>query len=340
MIRIKSLPVGKLPQDFLNDLLSNRRINDSRVLLGPGVGLDCAVVDFGPSCLVFKTDPITFTTDELGWYAVQINTNDIVTTGALPRWLLMTLLLPEEAATSALVEEIFDQVYRASEVNGVDVIGGHTEITYGLDRPIIILTLIGEVNRADLVTPKGCNPGDDLLMTKCVPIEGISILAREFAELLTEHFSKDELVEAKNYLHDPGISVLQDAQIAVSAGRITAMHDPTEGGVSGALWELAIASGRTLVINYSVIPVSPLAERMCNVLNIDPYSTIASGALLITVDPKDTNNVCNTLMECGIACAKIGYAEEGPPRVVKEEDGKRKLVISPSRDEIARLYDR
>ncbi len=340
MITIKSLPVGKLPLDFLTDLLEKRRIKDSRVLLGPGVGLDCAIVDVGPSCLVFKTDPITFTTDELGWYAVQINTNDIVTTGALPRWLLMTLLLPEEGTTKALVEGIFDQVYRAAESNSIDVIGGHTEITYGLDRPIIILTLIGEVDRADMVTPKGCNPGDDLLMTKCVPIEGVSILAREFSELLTEHLSQDELMEAKNYLHDPGISVLHDAQLAVSAGNITAMHDPTEGGISGALWELAMASGRTFVVNLSKIPIPPLAGKMCSVLNIDPYSTIASGTLLMTVDPTDTNNVCNTLIECGIACVKIGYAEEGPPRVVKEVGGKRKFVVRPPRDEIARLFDR
>jgi len=335
---INSLPVGKLPPDILTDLVVKRRINDSRVLLGPGVGLDCAVVDFGPSCLVFKSDPITFTTDELGWYAVQINTNDIVTTGALPRWLLMTLLLPEEGTTTALVEEIFDQVYRASEANGIDVIGGHTEITYGLDRPIIILTLIGEVNRADLVTTKGCNPGDDLLMTKCVPIEGISILSREFADLLADHLSHDELMDGKNYLHYPGISVLQDAQLATSAGEITAMHDPTEGGISGALWELAIASGRTLLVNYSAIPVSPLAEKMCSVLDIDPYSTIASGALLMTVDPKDTNNVCHTFAEYGIACTKIGIVEEGSPRVVNENGGKRDIVIRPTRDEIARLY--
>lgn len=340
MSMIDSLPVGKLPQDFLADLLSERKINDRRVLIGPGVGLDCAVVEFGPSCLVFKSDPITFTTDELGWYAVQINTNDIVTTGALPRWLMMTLLLPEEGATKALVEEIFDQVYHASELNGIDVIGGHTEITYGLDRPIIVLTLIGEVNRTDLVSPKGCNPGNDLLLTKCVPIEGISILAREFPELLAEHLSSDELLEAKNYLQDPGISVLQDAQLAVSAGKITAMHDPTEGGISAALWELAIASGRTLVVDFSTIPIPPLAKKICDVLKIDPYSTIASGALLMTLDPEDANIVCSALLEHGIECVKIGYIEEGPPLVIKEARGIRDRVVPPSRDEIARLYDR
>ncbi|MCK5314977.1 MAG: AIR synthase family protein [Anaerolineales bacterium] len=337
---INSLPVGKLPQDLLGRLLEKRSIKDERIILGPGVGMDCAVIDNGPSCLVFKSDPITFATDELGWYAVQINTNDIVTTGALPRWLLMTLLLPEEVTSTELVEEIFEQVYRASDEIGIVVIGGHTEITYGLNRPIIVVTLVGEVNREDLITPRGCSPGDYLLLTKGVPIEGTTILAREFPERLSKHLTRDELSRARNFLKDPGISVLRDAQIAISAGKITAMHDPTEGGIAAALWELAAASSRTFVIDPYAISIPSLSGKVCQALKIDPFSTIASGALLMSVRNEDAKYVCAALEAEGILCAQIGYVEDGPPVVFTEEQNTRRKMVRPTRDEIARLYER
>src|SRR5512141_40767 len=108
-----SLPLGKLPPDFLARLLAGAPIKDSRVLYGPGIGLDCAVIDLGERMLVFKSDPITFATDDIGWYAVQVNANDIATTGAAPRWMLATLLLPENATSQASVETIFSQIYQA-----------------------------------------------------------------------------------------------------------------------------------------------------------------------------------------------------------------------------------
>ena len=260
------LPVGKLPPDLLAQLISQAPIRDERVLLGPGIGLDCAVIDNGPNLLVFKTDPITFVTEDIGWYAVQVNCNDIATTGAIPRWMLVTLLLPDQGTDEGQVRRIFEQVYQACEKIDVALIGGHTEITYGLNRPILVGTMIGEVSRGKLITPKGARPGDRILLTKGVPIEATAILAREFYDQLSEVLTGEELRCAADYLFDPGISVLEDARMATEAGEITAMHDPTEGGLASALWELAQASGRALIFDPRMVHIPDLAAKILPVV--------------------------------------------------------------------------
>ncbi|HEX7975866.1 MAG TPA: AIR synthase family protein, partial [Anaerolineales bacterium] len=329
------LPVGKLPVDLLARMLAQAPVNDPDVLQGPGVGLDCAVVAAGPKLWVFKSDPITFASEEIGWYAVQVNANDIATSGATPRWLMLTLLLPEGQTTPELAEAIARQVYDACRELGVAMIGGHTEITSGLARPIISATMIGEVDRDHLVSPQGANPGDRVLLTKGVPIEATALLAREFPERLSEALSPAELERARGYLYEPGISVLRDARIAQRAGRVTAMHDPTEGGLAGALWELADASGRSLAVNPSAVPIPSLAGRICQVFGLDPLATIASGALLLTAPPEDSASIRAALQQARIACADIGEVEAASPgkapRVWAETGGNRTLLPRPPR---------
>jgi len=333
------LPVGKLPVNLLHRVLSQAPVDDARLLLGPGIGLDCAVLDFGPSLLVLKSDPITFATDEIGWYAVQVNANDIATTGALPRWMLVTLLLPEGSATPDLVEAISQQVFQACRAIGVSVIGGHSEITFALDRPILVGTMIGEVERHRLITPQGANPGDRLLVSKGVPIEATAILARQFPERLEHLLSPAEIQQAQDYLYDPGISVLRDAQVAVSAGQVTAMHDPTEGGLLSALWELAEASHRTLVVDPVTIPVPPLSARLCDFFGINPLAAIASGALLMTAPASEVTGIRLALEQEGISCAEIGLVEAGLAEVWQMTGAGRAQLPRPERDEIARLFE-
>ena len=335
----KILPVGKLPAAMLAQLLAQAPSQDPQVLVGPGVGLDCAVVEVGDELLVYKSDPITFATDEIGWYAVQINANDIATSGATPRWLLATLLLPEGKTTVGLAEQISHELYDACRAIDVAVIGGHTEITYGLDRPILIATLIGQVTPERLVTPQGATPGDRILLTKGVPIEATAILAREFPERLRPVLSASELKQAQNFLYEPGISVLRDAQIALQAGRVTAMHDPTEGGLASALWELAKACGHALCFAPAAVPIPPLAAEVCRTFDLDPLATIASGALLLTTPAEDAMHICHALIGAGIPCADLGEVEAGPATVWYETDGGRKTLPFPDRDEIARVYE-
>jgi hydrogenase maturation factor len=333
------LPVGKLPVELLSQLLAQAPASDPRVLIGPGIGLDCAVIDFGEKLLVVKSDPITFATDEIGWYAVQVNANDIATTGAEPRWLMVTLLLPEGQTAPEDVERITRQVYQAAGAIGVVVVGGHTEITYGLARPILSSTLIGEVSREALITPRGARPGNRLLLTKGVPIEATALLARELPERLSQALSPAELERARGFLRDPGIGVLRDAQTATRTGRVTAMHDPTEGGLASALWELAEAGGISLAVDPLAIPVPELSSRICRALGLDPLASIASGALLLAVDSVDAPPIRRALESAGIRCAEIGRVEPGPPAVWSISSSGRTLLPRPARDEIARVFE-
>ena len=332
------LPVGKLPVELLARFLDQVPIQDPRVVVGPGIGLDCAVVDMGDTFLVIKSDPITFAGDQIGWYLVQVNANDIATTGARPRWLLVTLLLPEGQTTAELVEQISRQINSACQEIGVWVIGGHTEITHGLARPIVVGTMIGEVAPDSLVTPRGASPGDRLLLTKGVPIEATAILAREFPDRLAPALSPAELEEAGNFLYNPGISVLRDARVAMQAGRVTAMHDPTEGGLAAALWELAQACGHSLVVDPAAVPVPPLSARICQALDLDPLAAIASGALLLAAPAEDAPKIRRTLEAEGIVCAEIGAVEAGPATVRQITASGRQPWPHPARDEIARVY--
>lgn len=337
---LSSIPLGKLPPEHLTRILARAPVMDPRVLLGPGIGLDCAVIDLGGTCLVFKSDPITFVSEEIGWYVVQVNANDIATTGATPCWFLLTALLPEQGTTGNLVNEISEQINEACRSLGISLVGGHTEITHGLDRPILTGTMIGEVARADLITPRGASPGDRILLTKGVPIEGTAILAREKPEMLKGTLTAEELEQAAHFLFDPGISVVRDAQIAIRAGAVTTMHDPTEGGLSSALWELAQACGHSLVIDPKAVPIPEISRKVCQEFRINPLETIASGALLLTVQPKTMKSIRSALMTEGIDCVEIGFVEAGPPRALQATNGQPVRLPRPKRDEIARLFDR
>jgi hydrogenase expression/formation protein HypE len=333
------LPIGKLPVEVLTNLLSKTTSDDPRIILGPGIGLDCAVLDMGERLLVLKSDPITFATDEIGWYGVQVNANDIATTGADPKWMLVTLLLPEGSTTTQTVDQISSQVSDACRINGITVVGGHTEITYGIDRPILMGTMLGEVSHDNLITPLGAKPGDRILLTKGVPIEATAIIAREFADKMSEEFSNEEINQAQNFLYDPGISVLKDAKLARQSGQVTAMHDPTEGGLLAALWELADACGSKLVIETEKIYIPQLSEKICKFFGINPLAAIASGALLLTAREEASIKIATTLNQAGIYCSEIGVVEEGTPSVWQVQKAGRTILDRPQRDEISFLFE-
>lgn len=224
-----TLPTGKLPAELLRRLLTRFSPTDPRVIVGPRVGVDAAVIDVGDRYLVAKTDPVTFATDEIGWYAVHVNANDVACCGAVPRWFMATLLLPERDTTEELVEQIFTQITDACRQLGVSLCGGHTEITHGLDRPIVVGQMLGEVAPDGLVTAAGARPGDVLLLTKSIAIEGTALLARELSTRLVKLLSADELQRCRDLLRLPGISVVREARLALEIGGVHALHDPTRG---------------------------------------------------------------------------------------------------------------
>jgi hydrogenase expression/formation protein HypE len=306
-----ALPLGKLPSDMLARIIAHAPITDERVILGPGIGLDCAVIDLGEVLLTIKSDPITFAVDEIGWYAVQINANDIATTGAMPQWFVASVLLPEGKTDEALVDNISSQMFNACRELGISFIGG----------------------------PRGAAPGDHILLTKGVPIEATAILAREFPHQLEEVLGLEVLREAAGYLHHPGVSVLRDARIAARAGRVTAMHDPTEGGIAMALWELSEACGHYLLVDTRKVTIPEVSATICQVFGLDPLATIASGSLLLTVAAEDAAVICNALNDEGILCTEIGRVEEGPPAVWDAAHDPRKKLLRPERDDITKAYE-
>ena len=334
------LPPGKLPLDLLSGLLRERGVDDERVLVGPQVGEDAAVIDFGETCLVAKTDPITFATDEIGRYAVHVNANDIATMGAVPRWFLATLLLPEGRTDEALVRSIFESLRRAAGEIDVSLCGGHTEVTAGLDRPIVVGQMLGEVRREDLVRSSGLQVSDSILLTKGLGIEATAILAREKeAELRNRKFDASLLQTAQAYLHDPGISIIKEARIACETASVHAMHDPTEGGVATALRELAAASDCGLSVEAEALFASEETRLLCEAFRLDPLGVISSGALLIGLAPDDAHPVRDAIRAAGIPCEVVGRVESPEFGLKLHVNGGWEDLPEFDRDEIGKVFD-
>ena len=332
-------PLGKLPADHLSRLLKTCTTDDPRLVLGGAIGEDAAVIDMGDRYLIAKTDPITFATDEIGWYAVNVNANDVACMGAAPRWFLATLLLPEGQTTPALVDAIFQQMHAACNALGISMAGGHTEITYGLSRPIVVGQMLGEVAAERLILTAGARPGDDLLLTKAIAIEGTAIIAREKGDALQDLYAPPALERLANLLHTPGISIVPEARTAAEVAGVHAMHDPTEGGIATGLWELSAAANVGVEVFADRLPFHPDCLTLCRRFGLDPLGLIASGSLLLAVEPSATAKVVRRLRARRIEVTVIGRLH--PPGFglqLTDPGGSRPLPTFP-RDEIARLSE-
>jgi len=331
------LSIGKLPQGVLDRLLKTNRVADPRVIVGPRVGEDAAVLDTGgENLLIASTDPITFAARRIGWYCVNVNANDIAVMGGTPRWFMATLLLPD-SHTEEEVEVIFKDIVASCEALAVSLIGGHTEVTHGLDRPILVGQMFGEAAKDRLVISAGARVGDAVLLTKGIAIEGTAIIANEMSEVSKKLLDDDGWQKAREFLTEPGISVVRDARIAIDSSTIHAMHDPTEGGVATALHEMANAAGVGFVIDAQAIPIYAETARLCNGLSLDPLGLIASGALLVICSADDAEISAAALRQEGVDANIIG-------RVVERADGlklsgKNGLTDLPifEQDEITRI---
>jgi hydrogenase maturation factor len=331
---------GKLPPRILQGFLAACQVpKRSRVVLGPRFGEDAAVIDMGAKYLVAKTDPITFTSERIGWYAVNINANDVATLGARPLWFLATLLLPEKGTSFSLVRNIFRDTLQACRELGVTLCGGHTEITRGLDRPIMAGQMLGEVVKSKLVRKESQRPGDLVLLTRGIAIEGTALLAREKRLTLARELPTKMLRQAQRLLFRPGISVVRDAMLAQRHGEIHAMHDPTEGGLASGLYELAKAGGVGLRIWKDKIPILAETRRFCEILGFDPFALIASGALLVVASTDSTPSLLRAYLRRGVSAAVIGQVTRATEGIQVLEKGRQSPLRVPDRDEIARLLE-
>lgn len=333
------LPLGKLPHEFLEALLAKYRQQDSRVLVGPGIGEDAAVIEFGDQLLVAKSDPITFATESIGWYAVNVNANDIAAMGATPRWFLPVILLPDRSSDFQLADSIFQQIHDACIELGIVIVGGHTEITHGLGRPILCGQMLGEVSPDRLVTTAGAAVDDDIILTKGIAIEGTAVIGMEKeADLKNRGIADHVIAAARSYLKSPGISVVRDAKTAMDVGGVHSMHDPTEGGIVTGLREIAEAAGVGLCIEKEKIPVYPETCAFCDALGLDPFGLLASGSLVLTCDSAVTASLLHAIHSAGIDATRIGQVMEPERGLIWQVGGEERPFPEFSVDELARIF--
>ena len=330
---------GKLPPDLLARLLVGVPEADPRVIVPARPGVDAAAIDLGDRVLVATSDPITFVAARIGWYAVNINANDIAVMGATPRWFLATLLLPE-GVVEEHVAAIFADLTRACAGLGVALIGGHTEVTFGLDRPVIAGTMLGEAAAGRLVTSGGVRPGDRLLVTGGVAIEGTAALAEAARAQLAARGVPQALIErAARFLEDPGISVVPAARALTEAVAVHAMHDATEGGLATALREMATAAGVGMAIDHDAIAVLPETEAFCAALGLDALGLLASGSLIAAVAPQDAEQALTALRAAGIRANLIGEALPDGQDLTLLRAGRPEPLPTFARDELARWLE-
>ncbi len=333
----RPLPPGKFPNALLKEFLDDFDFDDPSVIINPGIGEDIAAVDVNAEeVLILKSDPITFATDAIGHYAVLINANDIATSGAAPRWLLTTLLLPV-GISAAQVFAVLNDLKTVCRRWGITLCGGHTEITDAVSRTVISGTLAGTVARRDLIDKRRMRPGDRILLTKGVSVEGTSIIARELGDQLqNKGMTAEEIDRSKAFLDE--ISILTEARIAASVPGTSAMHDVTEGGLATALEELSIAGGHGIRVETEAIPIYPETRRIGELLSVDPLGLIGSGSLLIACRPEGAEALAGAIRDAGITVTAIGEVTDEPPGIQAFREGASVPWPRFEVDEIARLF--
>jgi len=322
---------GKLTARDLRERIFPHLGHRDDVLVHATVGQDCAILDFGPSVCVVTTDPITGAGEHLGRLAVHVACNDLATTGAEPIGLLMTLLLAETTAERDL-ERVVREAGAAARTVGVEIVGGHTEVTPGIDHSIVVVSAIGRAPRDRYISAGGGRPGDALVLTKSAGIEGTAILAADLADRMRGTVDEATLARARTFIER--ISVVPDGRIGARCGA-TAMHDVTEGGVLTGAWELADASKCGVRLDADAVPIAPETQAICAALGADPLALISSGSMLIAV--ADPRLVQSELTAAGIGSAVIGTLSERERSMVHH--GATLDLVPPDRDELWRLLE-
>lgn len=323
------MKLGKIPETVLKrSVFKQIHHRRNEILVRPGVGEDCAMLEVAPDeVIVMSTDPITGTANDIGILAVHITANDIASSGAEPIGIMLTIIMPADCSESDLKEIMKDVESVCSELN-MEVMGGHTEVSNAVNQPLVSVTGIGKIKKSEMIKTAGLKPGQELVMTKWAGLEGTAILAKDKEDVLKERFHRDFLERASSLFQE--ISVVKEAKIARKVG-VTSMHDVTEGGIFGALWEVAAASNVGIEVDLKKIPVKQETIEICEVFDINPYMLISSGCMLISTDKG--NALVEALAKEGISSAIIGKVIEGNDRIITNED-ERRFLEPPKADEL------
>lgn len=332
----EALSMGKLPGELLAALLGGLGTSDASIIVGPGVGRDAAAVRIGDSILVLKTDPITFASSGAGRFLINVNANDLACLGATPKWMLVTAMFPL-GTTQEEVAETFEDLKSASAERGIALVGGHTEITSSVNRPVLVGMLAGIADEAKFLRPGGAKTGDMLLLSRPIAIEGTALLASEQPRLLAGLVGPECVDLAANLIDSPGISVGRQADVALSTVPVHAMHDPTEGGIAMGAREIAEASGLAIELDRDAVPILPETAAIAQALNLDPLGMLASGSLLIACAPEDASRLIGAWRESGSEAAAVGTfvdAERGHALLIT---GERHELPTFHLDEVSRV---
>lgn len=338
--------IGKLTNQELQEIVISRlpRLS-ARTITGPGIGADCAWLNIGSNLLAASTDPVTAGGTQSGCLAIHVSCNDIAACGVKPIGILLVVIAPATTTKEDLIH-IIDQASETAASLGVDIVGGHTEISDAVNRFVVTTTAFGIIEKSDMVPLGRAVAGDTLLMTKTAAIEGTWIAAMEHGDRLGTMLSEAYLAEARSFLDQ--LSVVKEGVLAVSCtprensyndqgymhSAVHLMHDATEGGIYGASYEMAELSGLGLVLDVSAIPVHPVTEMITSALGLDTMRLISSGTLLIATPDPDT--VLAKLAGNGVTCAAIGkFTDAG--YFVKEKNGKLIPLLPPDADELYKL---
>lgn len=326
------MKIGKLPETMLvRSVLRQAHHRRDEVLVGPAVGQDCAVLQVGPDeVLVMSSDPITGTAKDIGSHGIYITANDLAASGAEPVGVLLTVLLPQEAE-EAEIRKMMQDAESACKALNMEIMGGHTEITNVVRQPLLTVTGVGKTKKKDLLTTMQVQPGQDIIVTKWIGLEATAILAKEKEAELLKRFSPDFVRTAQGF--DQYLSVVEDAGIAKAYG-VSAMHDITEGGVFGALWEMAEGSGVGLDADLKAIPIRQETVEVCEFFGLNPYQIMSSGSMMIAAD--DGAGLVRELGRAGIHASVVGKATAGKDRTLRNGEDIRYLD-RPQTDELYKV---
>jgi hydrogenase expression/formation protein HypE len=329
---IKPLPEGKLPPDILEKLLQYTAVAPE-VSVGASCGEDAAVVR-GADTIVLTSDPVTFTEERIGAYAVAVNANDVVAMGGRPRYLTTTLLLPR-GTTEARCEEIFAEISAAAVKAGMLWVGGHTEVTPAVNRIVVCGHAVGFLSRPPLSTG-GARQGDSICMTKWVGLEGTTLIAREKPREAAKVLGRAAHERVIGWLDDPGISIVEEGR-ALEDLPLTSGHDPTEGGIATGIREMCRASGTGALVSYDALPIKEETQLLCRYFFLDPLGLLSSGVFLFTAPPSVADNALKLLAAKGIPAARIGEVLHASHGVILECHGKEEPLRDSAQDEIVKL---
>lgn len=327
-----AMKIGKLPEQVLvRSVLKQAKHRREEVLVGPAVGQDCAVMALSEDeVFVMSSDPITGTVKDIGSHGIHITANDLAASGAEPVGVLLTVLLPENVEEAQIRQMMQDAERTCRELN-MEIMGGHTEITNVVRQPLLTVTGVGKTKRKDLLLTMQVQPGQDIVVTKWIGLEGTAILAKEKEEALLKHFNPELVRTAQEFSRY--LSVIQDAKIAREFG-VSAMHDITEGGVFGALWEMAEGSGVGLDADLKAIPIRQETVEVCEFFGLNPYQIMSSGSMMIATD--DGHGLVRALQQAGIHAAVVGRATDGNDRILRNGEDVRYLD-RPQSDELYKV---